>query len=122
MEASDNFFSNSAPWSDDMTDTEQNSREENRLLWELYDQVYPEARKKGIAVDWVGDDFDSVVIGNYEVSQGTFGTHDFKCLDIVPHGSGDLSRFGLFFEEVEQATAFFESHFNYLETLVVRVV
>jgi hypothetical protein len=91
------------------------SRDENRLLWELYDSVYPEAMKVGIPVDWVDDSFETVVIGHYEVSQGVFGSHDFKCLSIIPHGSGDLGKFGLYYEDTEQGMAFFESHFNYLE-------
>lgn len=114
MEALTNFHSNSDPrnWGDDM---EQESREENRLLWDLYDQVYPKAMNAGIPVDWVDDSLDRVVIGNYEVSQDVFGSHDFKCLRVQPHSSEDMSRFAMFIESPDEVAAFFEGHFNCLE-------
>lgn len=114
MEALTNFHSNSDPrnWTSDM---EQESREENRLLWELYDQIAQKAKKAGIPVDWVDDNLESVVIGNYEVCQGGFGAYNYKCLSIVPHSHEDMSRFAMFFEEVEEAEALFEAHFNALE-------
>ena len=94
---------------------EINSRSDNKLLWELYDDIAPKAAKADIPVDWVSDDFETVIIGNYEVSQGVFGRYNFKCLDIIPHGSDDMSKYKLFFNEVEDGMSFFEAHIYALE-------
>lgn len=97
---------------------EANSRREYPLLWDLYDQVEQEAKKAGIAVNWVSLDYlDRVVIGNYEVSQAVFGSHDFKCLRVQPHSSEDMSRFAMFIESPDEVSAFFEGHFNALQEL-----
>ena len=120
MEALDNFHWRSDP-RNQSEDYETDSRTNNPLLWELYDSLVDDARKKGIDVNWVSDDLNTVVIGNYEVSQGVFGSHDFKCLDIVPHSSENMGKFRLFFDEVDEAMSFFNAHFNVLEKTAVAV-
>lgn len=98
------------------TDHEANSRQENRLLWEVVDGIEQKAKKAGVPVSWEDDYFESVVIGHYEMTQSTYGSRDFKCVKIQPHsGLMDMSRFALCFGEAEEACAFFEAHISALE-------
>lgn len=98
------------------TDHEANSRQENRLLWEVVDEIGQKAKKAGVSVDWTDDYYDCIVIGNYEMTQGVYGSHNFKCVKIQPHtGLMNTEKFCLCFEEAEEACAFFEAHIRAME-------
>ena len=100
----------------DDRDFEQESRQENRLLWEVVDGIEQKAKRSGVSVDWTDDYYDRIVIGHYEMIQGVYGSHDFKCVKIQPHsGLMDMGKFALCFEEAEEACAFFEAHISALE-------
>jgi len=100
----------------DDRDPEAESRQENRLLWEVVDGVEQKAKKVGVPVSWEDNYFESVVIGHYEMIQGVYGSHDFKCVKIQPHtGLMNMDKFALCFEEAEEACAFFEAHISALE-------
>ena len=108
------YYSNDPRYDD--RDPEAESRHENRLLWEVVDGVEQKAKKVGVPVSWEDDYFESVVIGHYEMTQGVYGSHDFKCVKIQPHsGLMDMGKFALCFEEAEEACAFFEAHISALE-------
>lgn len=111
MEALDKFYSSSDPRNEQI-DMEQESRINNKLLWDLVDSIEAKVKRSGIPIDWTDDSLDSVVIGNYEVKQGVFGSHDFKCLIVQPHSSEDMSKFANYFEEAEEVELFFDAHFN----------
>jgi hypothetical protein len=50
------------------------------------------------------------------MTQGVYGSHDFKCVKIQPHsGLMDMGKFAICFEEAEEACAFFEAHISALE-------
>ena len=103
------------------------SRGENRLLWSVYDSVIAKASKLGVPVDWVDDSLDAVVIGNYEVTEGaiiyqnTSGKSTrITCLDIVPHASGDMSKFKVEIDDADEVASFFDHHIEaYARALVV---
>lgn len=100
----------------DDRDHEAESRQENRLLWEVVDGIEQKAKRSGVSIDWTDDYYDCIVIGNYEMIQGVYGSHDFKCVNIQPHsGLMDMSKFALCFGEVDEAVAFFEAHISALE-------
>ena len=122
QEESRNDMSRGNVWNTDKA--EQDSREENKLLWELYHGIYPTAKKANVDVDWAShDDFDLLIVGHWEVRQTTFTANRFKCLEIKPHtGEFNTDKFNVYVEDAEAAELFFEGHIWAREEEQIRVV
>lgn len=109
-------------WREMGTDSrEEAAREDRPLLFELYDDVYEDVKAQGVPVDWVDDDLDMLVVGNWEVQEVKYDYKGIRmrALEMKPHsGEFKTDKFKLYESDATMAGAFLKSHADAFKSLV----